>query len=144
MSSAQVNRWRDFRRRVEYSPSSVYRHRVHAWEYIPVHPFGDDVQELARLGLRPDDCRSADVWWGVDGDATLLSCTATPGSEKPSYFAKVAPNAPRVYLDAVVNAPYVTREHVEAAMSVFHTAGFPRAATFALRNVGAGIEIRAR
>jgi hypothetical protein len=68
----RAKRWRDFRRRAEYAPDSVYRHRTRGWEYIPVHPFGDEPDVLARLGLRPEDCRTADAWWGIEDDATLI------------------------------------------------------------------------
>src|SRR5438309_1043952 len=67
----RAKRWADFRRRVEHAPASVYRHRTRGWEYIPVHPFADEPAELARLGLRPEDCGGVDAWWGIDGDATL-------------------------------------------------------------------------
>src|SRR5437667_2336418 len=70
-------RWSDFRSRVEYDPQSVYRHKILGWEYIPVHPFGDEPEILTRLCLRPEACTSADAWWGIDGDATLLQSTVT-------------------------------------------------------------------
>lgn len=68
----RAKRWRDFRRRAENAPDSVYLHRTRGWEYIPVHPFGDEPDILARLGLRPEDCRTADAWWGIEDDATLI------------------------------------------------------------------------
>lgn len=31
----------------------VYQHRTHGWEYIPVHPFGDESEVLERWRDRP-------------------------------------------------------------------------------------------
>src|SRR4051794_10886854 len=99
----QAERWLDFRRRADYAPQDVYRHRTHGWEYIPVHPFGDEPEILARLGLRPEDCRTADAWWGIDGDASLLESGvvgALPGPAR--LFVKATPHEERwVYLVAV-------------------------------------------
>src|SRR5689334_18145645 len=68
----RARRWAAFRRMAKVASQNVYRHRARGWEYIPVHPFGDEPTLLERLGLAPEDCKSADAWWGLDGDATLL------------------------------------------------------------------------
>jgi hypothetical protein len=39
-------RLKDFIRRAEYSPNSVYRHIERGYRYIPVHPFADETAEL--------------------------------------------------------------------------------------------------
>ncbi|WP_148226935.1 hypothetical protein [Planctopirus limnophila] len=126
-------RWRNFRRRADYAPQNVYRHRTHGWEYIPVHPFGDEPEVLARLGLRPEDCRTADAWWGIDGDATLLESGVVGTLPGPArLFAKPMPHADErwVYLVAVFDAPFVTRVEFEAVMVRFVEAGFPDATQF--------------
>jgi hypothetical protein len=127
----QASRWADFRRRAEYAPESVYRHRTRGWEYIPVHPFGDEPEVLARLGLRPEDCRSADAWWGIDGDATLLQAQV---GRSARLLAHATPHEEGwVYLRVVTVAPFVTRAAIEDAMVRFAEAGFPRAQRFRLR-----------
>lgn len=132
----EAKRWSDFRRRADYAPQNVYRHATHGWEYIPVHPFGDEPELLARLELRPEDCRSADAWWGIDDDATLLQSTVegvSPGAAQ-QLFAEATSHAQGwVYLVAVFDAPFVTRAAFEAAMVRFADAGFPRAPLFRLR-----------
>jgi hypothetical protein len=131
----QAKRWRDFRRRADYAPESVYRHRTRGWEYIPVHSFGDEPAVLARLGLRPEDCRTADAWWGIDRDATLLESGVIGTLSGPArLFAKATPHDERwVYLVAVFDAPFVTRAAFEEAMIRFVEAGFPRGDMFQLR-----------
>lgn len=135
----EAKRWSDFRRRADYAPQNVYRHATHGWEYIPVHPFGDEPELLARLELRPEDCRSADAWWGIDGDATLLQSTVEgvspgPAQQLARLFAEATSHAQGwVYLVAVFDAPFVTRAAFEAAMVRFADAGFPRAPLFRLR-----------
>jgi hypothetical protein len=128
-------RWKDFQSRVKYAPQDVYRHQLHGWEYIPVHPFGDEPEVLARLQMKPEDCFKADAWWGVDGDATLLETSITRIDKgPPRLFAKPTEKELRwVYLVAVFDAPYVTRELVENAMSAFAKAGFPNDPRFRLR-----------
>jgi hypothetical protein len=131
----QARRWRDFRRRAAFAPESVYRHRTHGWEYIPVHPFGDEPEVLARLGLRPEDCRTADTWWGIDGDAALLQSGVVGALAGPARLFASATDHPErwVYLVAVLAAPFVTRSAFEAAMVRFAEAGFPHGTLFQLR-----------
>jgi hypothetical protein len=135
----RARRWENFRRRADYAPEDVYRHRTRGWEYIPVHPFGDEPEVLERLGLRPDDCRSADAWWGIDGDATLLEARV---GNAAALFAKATPHWERwVYLVAVFDAPFVTREAVEEAMCRFADAGFSRDPRFQLRGGDASLSV---
>ena len=131
----RTKRWRDFRLRADYAPDRVYRHRTRGWEYIPVHPFGDEPEVLARLGLRPEDCRTADAWWGIDGDATLLESGVVGAiARSAGLFAKATEHEESwVYLVAVFDAPFVTRTAFEEAMIRFAEAGFPRAERFQLR-----------
>jgi hypothetical protein len=127
----RARRWEDFRRRADHAPQNVYRHRTRGWEYIPVHPFGDEPEILERLGLQPSDCRSAGAWWGIDGDATLLESRVGGTAE---LFAKPTSGREQwVYLVAVFDAPFVTRVLFERAMSRFADAGFPRDPRFQLR-----------
>jgi hypothetical protein len=131
----QSIRWKSFQQRADYAPGSVYRHQTHGWEYIPVHPFGDEPAVLARLQLQPKDCHSADAWWGIEGDATLFESSivrVTPGGAR--LFAKATPHREQsVYLVAVFDAPFVTRTLFEDAMVKFVEAGFPHASQFRLR-----------
>ena len=136
----QAKRWNDFRRRADYTPQSVYRHRTHAWEYIPVHPFADEPDLLASLQLRPEDCRSADAWWGIDGDATLLQSSVVglfpgPNQQVAGLTAQATTHPERwVHLFAVLDAPFVTRAAFEASMLKFADAGFPHGHLFQLRS----------
>jgi hypothetical protein len=138
----RAKRWTDFQSRVRGCRENaaggalpVYRHRTRGWEYVPIHPFADEPEVLARLRLRPDECRVADAWWGIDGDATLLQLGVVgvlPGPAR--LLARPTPHEERwVYLVAVVDAPFVTREAFEAAMVRFAEAGFPSGALFQLQ-----------
>ena len=132
----RLMRWMDFCSRVSGTPDSVYCHRAHGWRYIPLHPFGDEPEVLARLGMRPEDCRIVDAWWSVDRDATLLESRvvgAVLGSA--GLFANATPHEDKrwVYLGAVFDAPFVTRADFEAAMVRFVEAGYPHAPQFQLR-----------
>jgi hypothetical protein len=138
----RTERWANFQSRVrgcrEYADEGalpVYQHRTRGWEYVPVHPFGDEPEVLARLGLRPEDCLTADAWWGIDGDATLLESGVVSVRRRPArLLAKPTRHEVGwVYLDAVFDAPFVTRTAFEAAMVRFAEAGFPGSLLFQLR-----------
>ena len=132
--SFRAGRWADFRKRVDYAPNEVYHHRTRGWEYIPIHPFADERETLKRLGLRPEDCRRTDGWWGIDGDATLLETSVVGDPSMARMFAKATPHIERwVYLVATIAAPFVTRSAFEAAMERFADAGFPNGMQFQLR-----------
>lgn len=144
MSDARrIKRWKNFRRRADYAPGDVYRHRSRGWEYIPIHPFGDEPEVLSRLGLRPEDCHRADAWWGIDEDATLLESSVVGAhvSGPARLFAKTAPRVERVYLVAILDAPFITRTAFETAMVRFAEAGFPHDRRFQLRRGDAPVEI---
>jgi hypothetical protein len=113
----------------------VYRHREHGWEYVPIHPFGDEAALLGRLKLTPLDCIAADAWWGVDGEATLLEAWVARLSKRPPGLYAKAPRyrEQSVGLEAVFDAEFVTREGFERAMTSFAKAGFPRDPRFGLR-----------
>lgn len=132
MTSRRDLRWKDFRRRADYAPESVYRHRVSGWEYIPIHPFADEPELLARLNLRPEDCRSVDAWWGIAGDATLMQVGSS--KQAPGLHAHGTLDDQRwIYLTASLDVPYVTRAAFEGAMSRFVELGFPSGALFQLQ-----------
>ena len=126
----RAKRWQNFRRRADYAPETVYRHRTHGWEYIPIHPFGDEPEILAQLHLRPESCLSVDAWWGIDGDATLLEASVVDLTTPPlraRLFSKARDSEEGwTYLVAVFDRPFITRVAFEDAMSRFADAGFPR------------------
>lgn len=68
-------RLRDFRRRKNYSPDSVYVHPMENYEYIPVHPFSDESDILEDLRMEPIECKTVDAWWNMHSDMCLLSVT---------------------------------------------------------------------
>jgi hypothetical protein len=135
-TTLRAQRWADFRRRVDHAPEAVFLHRTLGWEYVPVHPFGDDPDHLAQIGIRPEDCWGVDAWWGVHGDATLLeSSIATVAGCKPGLYArKTGHDKGWVYLRAVFELSFITREAFEAAMVRFDTLGFPDAGLFDLQS----------
>jgi hypothetical protein len=57
----RLRRLAEFRRRAEYGPETVYRHRTRGWEYIPIHPFGDEAEDLQRLKLNATGKTEGDV-----------------------------------------------------------------------------------
>lgn len=132
--SLQSVRWSDFRRRADHAPEAICRHRPFGWEYIPVHPFGDERELLLRLGIEPPDYWGVDAWWGVNEDATLLeSIVAKMTQYKPGLYARKTEHEEGwVYLRAVFKLPFITRQAFEAAMGQFIALGFPEAELFDL------------
>jgi hypothetical protein len=130
----RLRRWREFLRRAEFSPASVYRHRCDGWPYIPIHPFADEAAELARVGIAPEGCWSADAWWGIEGDATLVESCITRRAHHPRglYARRIEHEEGWVYLLAVLDDPYITRGAFEASLSRFASLGFPGGEPFRL------------
>jgi hypothetical protein len=131
----QSLRLRDIRRRIDQAPEVVYRHRAFGWEYVPIHPFGDELDDLRRLGIKPEECWGVDAWWGVNGDATLLETSVVSVTRRrPGLYArKTEHDEGWVYLQAVFELPFVTRQAFEAVMTQFVALGFPEAELFKLR-----------
>jgi hypothetical protein len=128
-------RWADFRRRVEHDPEAVHRHRAQGWEYLPVHPLGDEPEHLARPGILPEDCWGVDAWWGVDGDATLLEASVARVMQwRPGLYARRTEHEEGwIYLRVVFPLPFITRTAFEAVMAQFVALGFPTGERFQLR-----------
>jgi hypothetical protein len=132
MTSRRDRRWEDFRRRADDAPESVYRHRVSGWEYMPIHPFADEPELLARLNLRAEDCRSVDAWWGIARDATLMQTCIS--KQAPGLQAHGTVHDQRwIYLNGSLDVPSITRVAFEEAMSRFVELGFPSGALFQLQ-----------
>lgn len=133
-----------FLRRAEFAPGSVLIHRAAGWRYIPIHPFADDADVLSRLNIAPEDCWSADAWWEVDGDAALVqSCVARMAGRPPGLYARRTDDD-RGWVDllAVIDAPTITRESFEAALSRFAALGFPDGECFRLSRADGLVMVR--
>ena len=120
-------RLNDFRKRADYSPESVYIHDGFGWEYIPIHPFGDEEDILKELNIINTSCKNVDGWCLMNNDATLLeTCVLSETTLDEGLYVK-ANNKwdERLYLVAVFDAPYVTRTLFEYAMEKFVDSGFP-------------------
>lgn len=124
----------EFVRRARSAPDSVLVHRSAGWRFIPIHPFGDDLETLADLGLVPGDCWSVDAWWEIEGDATLVqSCIARMAVHPPGLYARQTEHEEGwVYLEVVLEATQITREAFEALLSRFAAMGFPDDGRFRL------------
>ena len=78
--------------------------------------------------MTPEDCWSADAWWGVEEDATLVqSCVARVADRLPGALCSSLRARGGVGLSpgAVLDAPAITRVSFEAALSRFASLGFP-------------------
>ena len=41
-------------------------------EFLPIHPFADEPELLAKLNLKAEDCRSVDAYWRIGDDVCFL------------------------------------------------------------------------
>ena len=120
-SRRRKQRLRDFERRANFTDDlRTYR----SWQYITVHPFADEPELLARLGLHPEDCQKADVWWHTGEDVVLLQTVAV-GEEKPttcSWFGD------EPYLSIIARLPdkVTTIESLHHAMGRINSCGLPK------------------
>lgn len=112
-------RLRDFRRRKDYSPSSVNLHDALNHEYIPIHPFSDDEELLARLELSASECKSVDAWWNMGADVSLIGIWSRviQKDRKVGIYASWPKGKQRnLYIMAVVDSETITRSLFEEVM----------------------------
>ena len=134
MNIDRDKRVKDFRRRADYSPHSVSRHRIKGWEYIPVHHFADEVDTSVAV---------VDCWCLLGADAALLECSVGEGSPLPSgLYVRIDAESPHwIKLHAVLPGP-LTRAAVERAMESFAALGFPDALSAVLQPGGSLIRLK--
>ena len=134
----------DFQRRAEYSPDSVYTHPDTGWEYIPIHPFADDLSTLRKLDIKPSDCQWVDAWCHINDDATLLQ-VYSPGhlTKRPEgFYARLTDDELEYcYLTTIVKSASITRTIFEHAMVRFAEYGFPNGSLFANISIGETITL---
>jgi hypothetical protein len=145
LDELRLLRWRDFCRRADFSPTSVYHHCSEGWKYIPIHPFADETSDLIRLGMKPCDCRAVDAWWGIKDDATLVQVWTAVDHDRPAgLYARQTEHEERwVYLVAVLDVSLISRESFEDVLSRFALLGFPGGERFRL-SPNAGLTALAR
>lgn len=117
MEIRRITRVKDFQRRADYAPDSVYTHRTRGWRYIPVHNFADEWD-----GPTP----GVDCWCLLGSDAALLECSGCETSRlAPGLYATIDPQNPFwPKLRAILREP-LTRAVVESTMEKFVELGFP-------------------
>ena len=115
-------RLRDFESRAAYD-NDVRRYRE--WRYITVHPFADEMELIARLGLAPDDCKSADVWWHTGSDIVLLQTVA--GGDPPfATTVRWCNDPPYLSIVAELSSPTTTLVELHASMDRIATIGLQK------------------
>lgn len=121
-SRQRKQRSRDFKRRVEITDDlRTYR----AWRYITVHPFADEPELLAHLGMQPTECQTADVWWHTGRDVVLLQAVAV-GQEEQATTCRWFGSEP--YLSIVTRLPdkVATIASLHVAMDRIESCGLPK------------------
>lgn len=126
-------RIREIRRHFEICSHDLLVHSVSNWPYVQVHPFADQLDVLARISRKPEDCQSADAWCLLNGDAALVTC-ATPRSLHiwgPGMWAHRDAQRPYMFhLTAILEAQSVTRSLFDSILTQFVKLGFPRHGRF--------------
>jgi hypothetical protein len=109
---------RDRRRRLEafatYAGANAVELPSCGWRYHTRYPLGDEPAILQRLGLRPEDCRRADVYWHTGDDLVFLEVELGATALLEARWSDAVP--PRLYPRATVVAPAVTHAVIEAVM----------------------------
>jgi hypothetical protein len=124
-SRKRAQRRSEFKSRKEASPTDVYAIKDRGWEYITVHPMGDEAALLSSLGMKPTDCTSVDCYWATKRDVVFLQIATRGASHfEPGFYAHKAAESPNMtYVLAVVDAVFISRGTVEAVMARFAEAG---------------------
>lgn len=108
---------------MEYTPESAYLHRQHKWRYIPIHPFGDEIEVLQGMGLQPKDCLRTDAYWEIDGDIIFLEIIGHAHVDHDLGLYCRTRNEGGNAVFAVLENKVVTRELFENTMTSFYSSG---------------------
>ena len=113
-------RLKDFKRRKDYSPDSVYIHSSLGHEYIPIHPFSDERGILTKLNILASDCVSVDAWWNMESDMSLLGVITQKfiKNRKAGIYVSWSQAEPGyLYFLAVTESDVVSRVLFESVMN---------------------------
>ena len=104
-----------------YAPEVVYVHATRGWRYIPVHPFADDVEILARIDWPPDRCTNVDAYWECDGDIHFVQAHTVGADvrEIGSYYRWAGNNVYAINCVAVLEERPIVRSDFESILSLF-------------------------
>lgn len=111
----------DFEERKDPDLSNVYSYKGH--EYITVHPMCDETKLLAELGLQPTDCTKVDLYWRIENQVFFLQVNSIKFWQdgRTGLFARWESKHSRVYLEANLETPFISRHIVESVMDIFLT-----------------------
>ena len=118
----------DFDCRSQTQPESVYFLGQGGGAYLPIHPFADEPELLAKLHITPDNCRSVDAYWRVGDDVCFLQVWLAKDDAlgRSGLFARWSDGEPPMLnVVAVVNAGTVCRKQFEDVMLRFLRLGAP-------------------
>ena len=115
----KIKRCKEFQALARRFPETLYHHRTHGWQYIPVHPFADESEILLNLEMHPADCIYVDARWYVNGDVVFLQVSAMQDLPFPYRLSchQAPGNTLSMYLTAQVQARFLTRDTFEKVMS---------------------------
>jgi hypothetical protein len=117
-------RLRDFAARSAGHPGGVYVHAASRTRYLPIHPFADEADLLARIGATAEGCVGVDAYWEVGGDVCFVQVWSS--ADDHGLFARWSSGKPpMLYLAAKVQVATVSRRLFETMMSAFIGMGVP-------------------
>jgi len=117
-------RLRDFEKRRSWNSENceIYGHQGLSQSYIPLYPFGNEVDLLEKLAISKESCIWVDAYWNMDNDVSFLQVLSKEASSNAEVglFAQWG-NTIKEYLTltAVVDQPYITRAIFEEQMELF-------------------------
>ena len=113
----------DFQARVSFSEDSAYQHKSHLWRYVPVHPFADELEHLARLEVESRSCIAVDAYWEIDGDVVFCEVVCAESSERRvGDYIRTREDGGNIVL-ASIQSSSISRAEFEAAMTRFYQSG---------------------
>ena len=124
LDAHRLLRLRDFAARSAGHPGGVYVHAASGTRYLPIHPFADEADLLARIGASPEGCRGVDAYWEIGGDVCFLEVWSA--ADRHGIFARWSDGKlPMLHLAARVRGQTVTRPLFEQVIAKFVRAGVP-------------------
>ena len=83
----------DFERRLRYDEEQEdFRHWLKRAQSIAwvVHPLADETDLLAELGIKPEECRSADAYWRYRSSVYFVQLNGAPSHDRSGPYFRAA------------------------------------------------------
>lgn len=115
-----------FEERKRNNPDDVFSVKDKDWEYITIHPMGDESDLLKNLNISEEDCKSVDCYWRSKKNVAFVEVQfhKLDRWRDIGFYARRDDNRnPALVLYALVADPIITRVVLESVLNYYDELG---------------------